>query len=96
MKLSRIVFIPTILGSSLIWARDERQGLPAAMIAQSIAESEESMEAEEVENFLTAKVTWDPEAMPEAKRSWILLNVPEDILEKMGRNEDQNGDPLLK
>lgn len=68
---------------------------PAAEVARSIVRGEESVEKEEEEEFLRAPVSWDPYAMPEASRSWLLLGVPEQVLEKLQKNEDQNGNVLF-
>lgn len=103
--LAKGLLAAMIVGFSFwgIPARAEDESfLPAADIAKAINASELAQEETHEESYSDEEdlppvdLMWEPWAMPEAVRSWILFNVPPAALEKLQRNEDQHGDPLFR
>lgn len=70
--------------------REEPRVLPAANIALAIDDSEPDPELP-----VGQGIAWDAWAEPEAGWSWVLLNLPEETLEKLEKNLDQDDRPLF-
>jgi hypothetical protein len=89
-------------GGTSARAEESESFLPAADIAKAINASELTHDDTQEESYSDEEdlppvdLMWEPWAMPEAVRSWILFNVPPAALEKLERNEDQHGDPLFR
>lgn len=74
--------------------------LPVRQIISSIYDYEsriadEQLAAEEKQYGPVNPYAWEPDAFPEAMRSWLLYDVPADVLDEIEQNKDENGEVLL-
>ena len=66
---------------------------PAVEIVQAIITAEENDPNADYPE--TGYIDWDPYLDPDTYRSWLYLEMPPEVLDKMELNQDQHGKPLF-
>lgn len=75
---------------------EELSKFPAVEIVRSINDAEDAAEQQNDPLVIVGEgIEWDPSSMPEATRSWMMLDIPEPTWEQLELNKDQDGQPLL-
>ena len=78
-------------------AAEKPKSFPAIEILRAIGESENKIAASlsDPSPLVKSLPEWDAEASPESFKSWMLQELPDEVLHRIENNVDQFGRPLL-